>query len=348
MVSSKNSKKQNLYIFMFVLLIIAIVSIPFIYRKVKKSDNFNLVKNLKERFKLADEGTISTYDDLARAENDYKKDLKSDGDVYNSSKSITDGKVSQLASDYSTVNSIISRIVSTQSSLTTDISAFDSMITNTSNTADSLLQKSKDLQSKSTSILSDVNQALSLLTPLQTKAADAKSSADTTLVKANAYALTVSEGSKILNAFQSLQQYIDTDKSVKGAVAVIADARKALDDNNVEKGDITVINDSISRVNTSVDKITSILRNITSLLEVAQSIKDLAKKQVDDITAIIADINSKVQLLSDFKKTADSNLTMINSRISDLNLTTNMFTSNVQVDKNYSDLNTFYKSIGGV
>ena len=126
----------------------------------KKSDNFSLVKNLKERFRLADEGTISTYEDLARAENDYKKDLKSEGDSYNTSKIETDAKVSKMTSDYSSVNSLISKIVSTQSSLTADIGSFDSMIVNVSSTADSLLQKSKELQTKASSILSDVNSAL--------------------------------------------------------------------------------------------------------------------------------------------------------------------------------------------
>jgi chromosome segregation ATPase len=347
MVTYRNSKKQNFYIFIFVLVVIAIVSIPFIYRGIKKSDNFSLVKNLKERFRLADEGTISTYEDLARAEKDYKKDLKSEGDSYNTSKIETDAKVSKMTTDYSSVNSLISKIVSTQSSLTADIGSFDSMIVNVSSTADSLLKKSKELQTKASSILSDVNSALSLITPLQNTAAEAKTSADTTLVKANAYALTVSEGSKILSAFQSLQQYIDTDKSVKGAISLVADAKKALDEGKVEKGDVSIITNSITRVNSSIEKITSILKNITALLEVGQDIKDLSKKQVDDINAIIADISSKTKLLLDFKSTADSNLTMINARISDLNLTTNMFTSNIEVDKNYSDLDAFYKSISG-
>jgi hypothetical protein len=297
-----NSTKSKFYR-AFTILSIAIIALSsyLLYKKIKKEDNFKITRKLKERFKIADQGTILTYEDLLKVENSYKKDLKTEGDAYNSSKSITDSKFSKLTLDYSDINTIMSKIIKLQDTLTTDVKAFDTMITTASSTAIDLFETSKKLQDKATIILDNVNTALSKIIPLQKVATETKSAADDTMVKANAYSSTVSEGSKILSAFNSLQQYKDTDTSVKGANIVIEDAQKALDDNKVEKDDIPIIQHGIQKISTTISKITDILQNITNKLRVDQSVKDAATKQVENVNAIIVDISDKIIILNDFK-----------------------------------------------
>lgn len=340
-----NSRKSKIYGAITIFAIIVLVgSVVWLSYKIKKVDNFKVTKNLKERFKMADQGTINSYDDLIKAETNYKKDLKSEGDAYSTSKSNTDTKVSQLLTDYSSINTAITSIVNAQSKLTSDVASFDSMITGSA-TAASLAAKSVELQGAANSILTSVNSALTQITPLQARADAAKTSANDTLSKATAYSSTVSEGAKILNAFTSLQQYKDTDSSVKGASTVITDAQKALTDKKVEKDDISIIQHGIDKVTSTITKITDILKSITSTLEVGQTVKDQAKKQVDDVNAVIADIADKTRLLVEFNTKANENFALINARISDLNISTNIFNSNSGIDTNYNDLNNFYNKI---
>ena len=341
-----NSEKSNFYKAIIILSIAIIcLSSYLIYKKIKKEDNFKITKKLKERFKLSDQAIILTYEDLIKAENNYKTDLKTEGDAYNSSKSIADSKFTKLTSDHSSINELISKIIKSQDSLTADVKAFDIMITTPSNIATDLFETSKKLQDKAKIILDDVNSTLSQINPLQQFALEAKSAADDTMVKANAYSSTVSEGSEILRAFNSLQQYKDTDTSVKGATIVIGDAQKALDDNKVEKDDIPIIEHGIQKVSTTITKITDILDNITNKLRVDQSVKDTAARQVENVNTIIVDISDKIKILNDFKIKASENLTLINARIYDLQLSTNIFNSNVDIDKNYAELNKFYTDL---
>ena len=113
----------------------------------------------------------------------------------------------------------------------------------------------------------------------------------------------------------------------------------------MEKDDIPIIEHGIQKVSTTITKITDILDNITNKLRVDQSVKDTAARQVENVNTIIVDISDKIKILNDFKIKASENLTLINARIYDLQLSTNIFNSNVDIDKNYAELNKFYTDL---